>query len=251
MTHTLHRSGSAEDQRDDFLVLAMPASGFDPELAVAKQKEFLRRALRHRPVNIGDTAHHGWHRARKGLRPTVHWRRDPAPSAEDVIDAVDAPSPVTAVFDNYEAMRAFVEELRDADLGLSINVSALTAAAEECCNWVGIPRHSVEYSLGFFGRTERLPDSTALRLCTMCGHGMISHALAQKMISWVRNGRRTPEDASVCLARFCNCGAFNPRRAARILAAASSGEPSTGAVGAMESHSARDGAATTEGGHEA
>jgi hypothetical protein len=223
MTHTLHRSGSAEDQRDDFLVLAMPASGFDSELAVEKQKEFLRRALRHGPVNIGDTAHHGWHHARRKLRPTVHWRRDSTPRPEEVIDAVDAPSPVTAVFDNYESMRAFVEELRDADLGLSINVSALTAVAEECCNSVGIARHSVEYSLGFFGRIECLPDATALRLCTMCGHGMISHALAQKMISRVRNGRRTPGEASVCLARFCNCGAFNPRRAARILEGASVG----------------------------
>jgi hypothetical protein len=217
MTHTLHRSGPAEDQKDDFLVLAMPASGFDARLAVERQKEFLRRSLRHDPVNIGDTAHHGWHHSKRGLRPTVHWRRPSAPSPEDVIDAVDAPSPVTAVFDNYESMRAFVEELRDADLGLSINVSALTSSAEECCDEVGISRHSVEYSLGFFGRTERLPDATTLRLCTMCGHGMIGHGLAQKMISWVRNGRRTPAEASRCLARFCNCGAFNPRRAARIL----------------------------------
>lgn len=220
VTHTLHRSGPAEDQRDDFLVLAMPASGFDPELAVEKQQEFLRRALRHRPVNIGDTAHHSWHQPRKGLNPGVHWRRDSTPRPEEVIDAVDAPSPVTAVFDSYESMRAFVEELREADLGLSINVSALTTAAEECCESVGIPRHSVEYSLGFFGRTERLPDAVALRLCTMCGHGMIAHALAQKMISRVRSGRRTPHEASVCLARFCNCGAFNPGRAARILEAA-------------------------------
>ena len=217
MTHTLHRSGPVDDQKDDFLVLAMPASGFDPRLAIARQKEFLRRSLRHDPVNIGDTAHHGWHHAERGLRPTVHWRRHSAPSPEDVIEAVDAPSPVTAVFDNYDAMRDFVEELREADLGLSINVSALTCSAAKCCDEVGIDRHSVEYSLGFFGRTERLPDSTTLRLCTMCGHGMIGHGLAQKMISWVRTGRRTPDEASRVLARFCNCGAFNPRRAARIL----------------------------------
>jgi hypothetical protein len=217
MTHTLHRSGPIDDQKDDFLVLAMPAHGFDPRLAVERQKEFLRRSLRHDPVNIGDTAHHGLHHAERGLQPTVHWRGHSAPSPEDVIEAVDAPSPVTAVFDNYDAMRDFVEELREADLGLSINVSALTSNATKCCDEVGIHRHSVEYSLGFFGRTERLPDSTTLRLCTMCGHGMIGHGLAQKMISWVRTGRRTPDEASRVLARFCNCGAFNLRRAARIL----------------------------------
>ena len=217
MTHTLHRYGPAEDQADDFLVLAMPARGFDERTAIERQKEFLRRALRHGPVNIGDTAQRSWHHSEKGLKPWIHWRRPSSPEPDDVIEAVAAPSPVTAVFDNYDAMRGFLEELREADLGLSINVSALTAKAAECCLALGIPRHSVEYSLGFFGRTERLPTEAVLRLCTMCGHGMIGHGLAQKMVTWVRTGRRTPEEASRCLARFCNCGAFNPRRAARIL----------------------------------
>ncbi len=217
MTHTLHRYGAAEDLDDDFLVLAMPARGFEAELAVERQKEFLRLALRHDPVNIGDTSHGAWYHPARGLRPTVHWRRSSQPAPEDVIEAVDRPSPVTAVFDNHEALRAFVDELREADLGLSINISALTSRAAECCTSLGIPRHSVEYSLGFMGRTGRLPDDTTLRLSTMCGHGMISHRLAEKMIAWVKTGRRTPDEASRTLARFCNCGGFNPHRAARIL----------------------------------
>ncbi|MFQ5690356.1 MAG: hypothetical protein ACE5HQ_08805 [Gemmatimonadota bacterium] len=217
MTHTLHRYGPADDHADDYLVLAMPARGFDPALAVERQKEFLRRALRHGPVNLGDSAHGAWHHSRRDLRPDIHWRRDSTPDPREVIDAVDSPSPVTAVFDNLEAVRAFLAELREADLGLSINVSALAATAARCCESLGIPRHSVEYSLGFFGRTERLPGETALRLCTMCGHGMIAHGLAEKMIAWVKTGRRTPEEAGRVLARFCNCGAFNPSRAARIL----------------------------------
>jgi len=223
MTHTLHRVGSAEDLDDDFLVLAMPAGGFDAWTAVERQKEFLRLALRHDPVNIGDSSHGAWYHSQGQLRPTVHWHRPAHPSPQDVIDAVDRPSPVTAVFDNYEALRAFVEDLRAADLGLSINISAVASRALDCCMSLGIPRHSVEYSLGFMGRTSRLPSERTLRLCTMCGHGMIGHGLADKMIDRVKTGRRTPEEASRTLARFCNCGAFNPHRAARILA--EMGEP--------------------------
>lgn len=217
MTHTLHRYGTAEDLADDFLVLAMAARDAGAQSAVEGLREFLRIALRHDPTNIGDTAHGARYRAERGLHPWVHWRRRRLRSPEEVIEAVDSLSPVTAVFGEYEAMRGFVEEVRDADLGLSINISALTEAAVECCASLGIPRHSVEYSLGFFGRLERLPDETTLRISTMCGHGMISHQLAGKMASLVRSGRRTPEEASHTLARFCACGAFNPRRACRIL----------------------------------
>jgi len=217
MTHTLHRVGSAEDLEDDFLVLAMPAGGFDANAAVERQKDFLRLALRHDPVNIGDSSHRAWYHSDRNVHPKIHWHRASRAAPDDVIEAVDRPSPVTAVFDRYEALRAFVEDLREADLGLSINISAVASRARECCTALGIRRHSVEYSLGFMGRTSRLPSERTLRLCTMCGHGMISHGLADKMIARVKTGRRTPEEASRTLARFCNCGAFNPHRAARIL----------------------------------
>ena len=57
----------------------------------------------------------------------------------------------------------------------------------------------------------------------MCGHGMISHNLAKKMMELVREGRRTPQQAAICMARFCTCGVFNPSRAMRILDEARTG----------------------------
>ena len=62
-----------------------------------------------------------------------------------------------------------------------------------------------------------LPDAQVLTISTMCGHGMISHSLAKKMVDFVREGRRTPEQAVTYLARFCSCGVFNPARACRLL----------------------------------
>jgi len=113
--------------------------------------------------------------------------------------------------------------VKAADLGLSINVSTSIDGAEQCCFAAGIPRHSVGYSLGFEGKTEKLPDAQVLLLSTMCGHGMVSHSLAKKMIDWVKEGRRTPEQAATYLTRFCSCGVFNPARAARILTEAARG----------------------------
>lgn len=223
MTHSLHRYGRYEDLTGDYIVFAMPARGLNDADAVRKEKEFLRRALKHGPVNIGDAKLGGQFRPGRDLTPMVHWRRDTAPDPERVIREVDAPGIVTAVFDDYDALVAFVGELVVADLGLSINVSSLADRAEACCRECGITRHAVEYSLGFQGRTDRLPEKPVLELSTMCGHGMISFGLASEMLKRVREGRRSPQEASRTLARFCVCSIFNPSRARRILEEARSG----------------------------
>ena len=98
-----------------------------------------------------------------------------------------------------------------------MNISTATGNAVACCEAAGICRHSVGYSLGFEGSTERLPNEDVLTLSTMCGHGMISHSLAKKMIDFVKENRRTPDQAAATLTRFCSCGVFNPARAKRIL----------------------------------
>jgi len=134
-----------------------------------------------------------------------------------VIAGLDTPTTVAAVFDNLEAAEACTKAVREADLGLSINISTSIAGAQECCKAAGICRHSAGYSLGFEGKTEYLPNSDVLKIATMCGHGMISTSLAKKMIDWVKEGRRTPEEASAVLARFCSCGVFNPSRSRRLL----------------------------------
>jgi hypothetical protein len=86
-----------------------------------------------------------------------------------------------------------------------------------CSCAAGQPRHSLSYSLGFEGETEKLPNTQVLMLTTMCGHSMVSASLAKKMVDWVKEGRRTPEQAAKYLTHFCSCGVYNPSRAQRIL----------------------------------
>ncbi len=217
MTNTLHRFGAPETLEGDYIVFAMAARGVNDEGAPAKLQEFLRLAALHHPINLGNAVKGGIYRPSSDLTPLAHWRRRDTVDPGEVVRSVDACSTVAAVFDRTEIVEDFLKELRRVDLGISINVSALTDEARSCAERAGIIRHSVEYSLGFHGDLNLLPDRHVLELSTMCGHGMVSHTMAKKMIDFVKEGRRDPPRAAACLARFCTCGIFNPMRAERIL----------------------------------
>ncbi|HSB68950.1 MAG TPA: hypothetical protein VLH58_12975 [Candidatus Methylomirabilis sp.] len=217
MTNTLHRFGAPETLQDDYIVFAMAARGINDQDAPPKLQTFLRLALKHHPINIGNAVKGGIFRPSPDLTPLAHWRRPEAVDPDAVVKGIDACTTVAAVFDNMASLEAFLANLKQADLGLSINVASLTDNAHTCCRQVGLTRHSVGYSLGFHGDLNLLPDRPVLELSTMCGHGMVSHNFAKKMVDWVKEGRRDPKQAATYMARFCTCGVFNPTRATRIL----------------------------------
>ena len=220
MTNTLHRFGDAASFTDDYIVFAIASRGKNDEGALEKLQRFLRMAIAFGPVNLGDARHGGSLRPCKNMDPTSHWNRDMKPDFEAVVAGFDHITTAAAVFDSRVAAEDFFKAVKEADMGLSVNISTSVDGAEQCCHVAGIPRHSVGYSLGFEGKTEKLPNSQVLLLSTMCGHGMVANSLAKKMIDWVKEGRRTPEQAATYLQRFCSCGVFNPSRATRILEAA-------------------------------
>jgi hypothetical protein len=217
MTNTLHRFGDAASFSDDFVIFATPSKDNNDRGCVPKLKRFLELALPFHPVNIGDTIHGAALRPSQHLNPLVHWKRDMRPDFGGLIDAVDSPATVAAVFDNRAAAEDFLKAVKEADLGLSVNISTSIDGGDACCHGAGICRHSVGYSLGFEGETDRMASSQVLLLSTMCGHGMVSAAFAGKMIDWVKEGRRTPEQAAAYMARFCSCGVYNATRARRLL----------------------------------
>jgi len=220
MTNTLHRFGDRDSLRDDYIVFAMASRGVNEEGAPAKLRQFLRLALRHGPINLGNAVKGGIFRSSPRLTPLAHWRRREFLPPEEVVASVDSCTTVSAVFDDPRRLEAFLADVKAAALGISVNVAALAEEARRTATAAGITRHSVEYSLGFHGNLHLLPDRRVLELSTMCGHGMVSHSLARKMMDWVREGRRTPERAATYLAKFCTCGVYNTTRAARLLGAA-------------------------------
>jgi len=233
VTNTLHRFSEhyavrpKPDPRpvdDDFIVFAMATRGVNDDNLSEKYRMFARLALHHRPVNLGDATKGGIYRPQPGLTPLAHWRRDTAPNVEQVVDGIEGHTVMAAVFRTRDDMEGFVRDLTQAGLGVSVNISAPIDAALSCCRKSGLVRHSVEYSIGFHGRLERLPDRTVLEIGTMCGHGMVSHNLVKKLLEMVREGRRTSEQAAACLARFCTCGVFNVPRAERLIESARTGQ---------------------------
>lgn len=217
MTNTLHRYGDSESFYDDYIIFASPSNGNNDAGCIPKLKMFLELALPFKPVNLGDPVHGGALRPSQRLTTIANWKRNMIPDFRTVIEGINEPASVAAVFDNRKAAEGFLEVVVKADLGLSVNISTSIEGALECCRQAGITRHSIGYSLGFEGSTEKLPNTQVLKLSTMCGHGMVSANLARKMIDWVKEGRRTPGQAVTYMARFCSCGVFNPVRAKRIL----------------------------------
>lgn len=219
MTNTLHRFGPAESFADDYVIIAIPAKGGkqrdDPMPAL---RRFLEIAMEYHPVNLGDAMHGGANRPTRAKWMIEHWLpKDDRPDFQAVLDGANAPTTYAAVFDNREAAERFVERLRQEDLGLSINISSSLENAQACCSKAGLVRHSLAYSLGFEGIPDTATNRHVLMLSTMCGHGMISQSLAKKMIDFVKENRRTPEQAVAALSRFCSCGIFNSSRAKRII----------------------------------
>jgi ribosomal protein S20 len=53
----------------------------------------------------------------------------------------------------------------------------------------------------------------------MCGHGLVSAALVSSLAEDVKAGRKNAESAAKEMAKMCDCGVFNPVRAARLMAA--------------------------------
>lgn len=200
MTHTLHRRGNRESLSKDFVVIMMQSVGINTEGHIPKIHQFLKLAMRHNPVNIGSVTGGGM-----------------IEKADEVIASADRIG--HAVFDNPESLIAFLKDVKEADLGLSVVVSGLFDEVDKCLAKVGLKHHTANFSLGTWGRTEKLPPQEILEVTTMCGHALVSANLVKAMVDEIKAGRKTPEQAAKMLAPNCACGVFNTARAATLLSA--------------------------------
>jgi hypothetical protein len=201
MSHTLHRRGTPESFKKDYVIFAMSAKKINDVGSNVGLSSFLKIISKYGPVNLGDMK-----TGNRFITPD-----------EAIIDNVKDTSIVHGVFDNREALIRALQEVKEADLGVSVIISGLLDGVRECCGQAGLGRHTCETSLGIWGRTGLLPDEDILNFSTMCGHGQVPFNLVKKMIADIKEGRRTVEEAAAELARPCQCGVFNPTRAAAML----------------------------------
>ncbi|MCW4048860.1 MAG: hypothetical protein NWE89_03905 [Candidatus Bathyarchaeota archaeon] len=203
MTNTLHRLGTVENLKGDYVIFVSMARDINREGSAPKVHEFLRICNKYNPINTGSS------KLGSVLQDDVEF--------PDLIANLKDGSTSAAVFTELDTLQKVLAELVEADLGISINISGLLDGVQECCHQNGIERHSVEHSLGFWGSRDRLPERDVLELNTLCGHGMVSFNLIQKMMEHVRMRKLTPKEAAKIMGKCCECAVFNTTRAERLL----------------------------------
>jgi hypothetical protein len=204
MTHTNHRQGSLESLDKDYVVFIKVTKGVNDTGAGQKLQAFMRMALKHGAVNAGSGG---------GVRAGTMLTSSP----EQLINRMGGVGSVYTVFSDKKRVRAFINELVKADLGLSVVVSGLLAEVEAMCREAGIRQHTVQGSLGVWGKEACLPEQEIVDITTMCGHGMIASNLVRRMANAVGNGSISLDEAAAAMAKPCVCGVFNPKRAEELL----------------------------------
>ena len=202
MTHSLHREGTPADLCEDYPMLAIRAKGYNEAGNAWRMQKILELASRYPIVNFGDI--------KSGSKFTT--------SIEHILKSDMDPPLVHMVFTNKEDVVRYMQDLKEADLGISVVASGLFDEIFQCCKKAGLNPHTVNYSLGVHGRTDKLPAKEMMEITTMCGHALVSKNLIKKLLADIKKGKESPTTAAQKLAKNCLCGIFNPERAARILA---------------------------------
>lgn len=203
MTHTLHRFGTDETLlAEDYVVLTMPSKDINHVGSSPKLRRFFELALETGAIKIGD------------CRSGNEYHQG---GVEKIMENVEDRAVIHAVFKDRETLTEMLKKLNEANLGLSVVVSGLFGKVNECCQQAGLKPHTINQSLGRWGKTEKLPPNEILQINTMCGHGMVSVNLISKMVERIKAGKLTAEEAAERLFEPCMCGIFNPHRAARLL----------------------------------
>ena len=212
MSHTLHRVGTEENLKHDFVFLCMPSKDINHEGSAPKLRRFFQLCEKNHCVTMGDCrGGNEWYQKEK------YHLQDNLEGRQHMIDHVEDRAVITATFKDETDVINMLADLKKEDLGMSIVVSGLVDHVKECCHKVGLEPHTVESSLGRIGRTDLLPPNEILEIAAMCGHSMVSVNFINEMIEKCRKGRCTPEEAAAELFKPCMCGIFNTDRAAMLI----------------------------------
>ncbi|MCJ7646134.1 hypothetical protein MUO65_04440 [bacterium] len=196
MTHTMHRQGSVESLKEDYIVLVM---GGDIPFDIYRrrlQRRFPRIYEMGKKVllNAGILK---LLRIIKRAKPTGSYR--------------------SPVFNNKEELTSYLKQLKEKNLGKSVVVSGLFDEVNDCLKELNLSPHTVQFSLGIFGRKELLPEKEILEITTMCGHHMISPNLVEKLADDIKNGRMSLEETVRLMSEQCVCDVFNKGRICKLM----------------------------------
>lgn len=202
MTHTLHRQGPPESFDHDFVMISMAAQGINSQGSTPYLTATFKIVLNSKAVNVADDNSGGIF---TGLTP------------EEILARMNEKAYVGAVFTEETDLEEVLRDLKEGDLRMPVVVTGNWKRIFSVCQRVGLKPHTVNLSLGIFGKKELLPEEKVLQITSMCGHGMVCPDHVQWVVDRVRRGKMSPRKAGEDLARPCTCGLMNPVRAAEIV----------------------------------
>jgi len=201
MTHSLHRSGDIESQKEDFVWFMYQTKGVNDVDIKPKALEFIAVAEAVGSENWGDV------KSGPKLRYPI----------EEIKAKISDKSRLRGIFTQKGQVVDFLKQIKAKDLGMSVVVTGVLSEVVPACKEAGVTPHSINYSLGVWGKTDKLPDDTTLSITTMCGHHMIPPKFVNHIMKRVKKGKMTPQDGAKELAEFCYCGIFNHIRCGNII----------------------------------
>jgi hypothetical protein len=204
MTHSLHRQGSKESLKDEYIVIAFGDTYF-----LAAQRARFRRVFPSLYSFLEGIA------LKVGTLKILQAVRKLSQSK------TKGKSRDSSLLHSKEELCGYLGKLKEANYGKSaaksVVVSGLFNEVHSCLKELNLYPHTFQFSLGYFGRTELLPRPEVLEVTTMCGHNMVSPKLVEGLVSNVVHGNTTPEEAARVLVKLCSCGIFNEVRAIKII----------------------------------
>jgi hypothetical protein len=201
MTHSLHRSGDLESQKKDFVWFMYQTKGVNDVEIKPKALAFIAAAEAVGSENWGDV--------KTGPRTRF--------SSEEIRGKITDKSRIRGVFTRRNQVVEFLKTIKSQELGQSVVITGVLSEVLPACKEAGVMPHSINYSLGIWGRKEKLPDDVTLSITTMCGHHMIPPKFVKHIMKQVDAGHITPEEGAMRLSNFCYCGIFNQVRCAEII----------------------------------
>lgn len=204
MTHTLHRRGSRDSLATDYVFTTMAARGINMEGAAEQLNKFFQICAKHNPVYMGDLS--------RGNEMLL--------GRENLLTSSIDKSFGQAVYRDPDTVAAVMKDLIAAGFDRSVVISGLFDKVEECCKRVGLGvPHTIEWSMGIWGQSEKLASERELEIMTMCGHAQIPGSLVRHLAGQLKAGNVQPHEAARKMAKQCTCGVFNTDRAAELLTA--------------------------------
>ena len=216
MTHTTQRRGlDPHRPGEEIIVLAMIAREYQGLEGIQKaMNELAAKMLEH---------------------GRDHWPKWTVDRLEKAATG-QPPSPLVAVFTEMRRAQNLLEDLRkewlprnrEKGYPISLVITGLFDDTHGLCRKTGFKEHTYLHCLGPFGRQARqLPSGDEFSLITMCGHGLIAKNRVRNLVRLIQKGEMTPEQAAEDIARPCQCGIGNKKRAQELFARLSKANPST------------------------